>query len=83
MALQLLIENAIQHNVITQANPLTIRMYTNAGMLCVENNLQAKDASASLGIGLQNLANRYRLLADKAIVIEKNEAVFRVKLPIL
>ena len=83
MALQLLIENAIQHNVITQANPLTIKIYTDADMLCVENNLQPKETSGSFGIGLKNLANRYRLLAGKEIVIEKDEHHFRVKLPIL
>ncbi|HAS40557.1 MAG TPA: hypothetical protein DCS93_08760 [Microscillaceae bacterium] len=83
MALQLLIENAIQHNIITQTLPLTIRLYTEADRLCVENNLQPRETADSLGIGLQNLANRYRLLTGKEIVIEKNECWFRVKLPIL
>lgn len=83
MALQLLIENAIQHNIITQASPLVVRIYAQTGLLCVANNLQPKETSGSFGIGLQNLANRYRLLVNKEIVIEKDKTHFCVKLPLL
>lgn len=83
MSLQLLVENAIRHNVITHTSPLTIKVFIENNMICVNNNLQEKESSDSFGIGLQNLANRYRLLAQKDIIIAKDEHSFSVKLPLL
>lgn len=83
MSLQLLVENAIRHNVITHTSPLTIKVFIENNMICVKNNLQEKESSDSFGIGLQNLANRYRLLAQKDIIIAKDEHSFSVKLPLL
>jgi two-component system LytT family sensor kinase len=84
MSLQLLVENAIQHNVITKKTPLHIRIFAEKEMICVENNLQEKEAGEeSFGIGLQNLSNRYRLLSQKDIIITKDKQKFRVKLPLL
>lgn len=83
MSLQLLIENATQHNIITKAAPLTIMIFIEDNMLCVMNNLQSKEASEGLGLGLQNLTNRYRLIADQDIVILKAKDHFKVKLPLL
>jgi sensor histidine kinase YesM len=78
MSLQLLVENAIQHNVITSETPLNIYMY-----LFVENNLQEKNAVESFGIGLVNLNNRYKLITNTEIIIERESALFRVQLPII
>ncbi len=84
MSLQLLVENAIQHNVITRATPLHIHVYIVGDMICVENNLQEKEAGVvSFGIGLQNLSNRYQLLSQKDIIITKDKQKFAVKLPLL
>ena len=83
MSLQLLVENAIQHNIITQASPLSISILIKNEMICVDNNLQKKDTTESFGIGLENLANRYRLLAQKEIIIEKDELKFSVSLPLI
>ena len=83
MSLQSLVENAIQHNVLTKAAPLTINIFTKDNMICVENKLQKKDRSDGLGLGLENLANRFHLLAQKDIIIEKNQHHFRVRLPLL
>jgi two-component system, LytTR family, sensor kinase len=83
MSLQLLVENAIQHNLITQASPLSINIFIKNNMICVENNLQKKETTESFGIGLENLANRYRLLAQKVIFIEKDELIFSVSLPLI
>ncbi|MFT6054961.1 MAG: sensor histidine kinase YesM [Roseivirga sp.] len=83
MSLQLLIENATQHNIITTAAPLIIRILVNDDMLCVENNLQPKEESQGLGLGLQNLTNRYQLIADRDIVIFRSETSFKVKIPLL
>lgn len=83
MSVQLLVENATQHNVITKAAPLTIKIFLEDDMLCVENTLQEKDESEGLGLGLQNLTSRYRLIAGQNIIILKTENTFKVKLPLL
>lgn len=83
MSLQLLVENAIQHNVITQVKPLNIAIFVENECLVVSNNLQEKDLMEGFGLGLQNLSNRFRLLAEKDIQIEKNTDTFTVKLPLL
>jgi len=82
MSLQLLIENAIQHNVITQASPLNISIFVEKNMLCVANNLQEKEQVESFGIGLKNLTNRYKLLTKKEISIQRSHSSFIVKLPL-
>lgn len=83
MSLQFLVENAVQHNVMTQNTPLTIKFFVTDKWIVVENNLQEKKGTNGLGLGLKNLSSRYRLLAQKDIVIEKDEHQFRVKLPLL
>ena len=52
MTLQLLIENAVKHNVASRHRPLTIRLYTNGDDLWVTNNLQLKDKSENTGVAL-------------------------------
>lgn len=83
MSLQLLVENAIQHNVITQAKPLKITIFVEDDHVVVRNKLQEKEKMESFGLGLKNLSNRFQLLAGKDIVIEKNSKTFIVKLPLL
>lgn len=83
MSVQLLIENAVKHNEISNRNPLTISICTEGDMLVVCNRIQAKrQSSAGPGIGLDNLAKRYRLLWQKEIQISAEEGMFCVKLPL-
>lgn len=82
MSLQLLVENAIQHNVITQKSPLKIIIYIENNMIWVTNNLQEKEYVDSFGIGLKNLTNRYKLLTKNEIIIERTSSKFIVKLPL-
>jgi LytS/YehU family sensor histidine kinase len=83
MALQLLAENAIQHNSITSSAPLKIKIFNDDNMICVENNLQKKETGNSTGIGLNNLLKRYQLIANKVITIKENKDRFIVKLPVI
>jgi len=83
MSLQLLVENAIQHNVITKSTPLTIKVFIENDMICIENNLQEKESTDSFGMGLENLASRYSLISQKDIIINKDNHKFSVKLPLL
>jgi len=83
MSLQVLVENAIQHNIITNQKPLYIRVKVVRGMLEVSNKLQEKEENEGLGLGLKNLSNRFKLLAQKDITIKKDENEFIVILPLL
>ncbi|MGB4774117.1 MAG: histidine kinase [Daejeonella sp.] len=84
LALQLLIENVIKHNVSSLSKPLYISIYTEQGFLVVKNNLQLKeDTSEGTNTGLQNITNRYAFLSEKDIVIKKTEKDFIVCLPLL
>ena len=84
MTLQILIENAVKHNIISKDKPLFIRIYEDEGRIVVENNLQPKmTTEVSTGIGLENIRKRYRLITKEEPVIEKTEDVFRVKLPVI
>jgi len=84
LSLQLLLENAVKHNVVTSSKPLYIKVYEENGMLVVDNNLQEKQVvKKSSGVGLQNIQQRYGILTDKQVEIIKSDSDFRVKLPLL
>lgn len=83
MSVQLLIENAIKHNEISNRRPLTITIRTEGNVLLVCNPLQPKrQAVSGPGIGLDNLAKRYWLLWQKEIQISTEEGRFCVRLPL-
>lgn len=85
VALQLLIENAIKHNVATTNKPLHIGIRANGKHeLVVTNNLQPKiTKEPSSNIGLQNINKRYGLLFHKAIDIVQSNNSFAVTLPLI
>lgn len=83
-ALQVLIENAIKHNLFTSESPLRINVQMNGQYLKVSNIIKLKTyAHNSTGIGLKNLSQRFKLICNKEIIIENNQAVFTVKLPLI
>lgn len=84
LSLQLLLENAVKHNIVTSDRPLVIKVYEEKGMLVVVNNLQEKHVvKRSTGVGLQNIKQRYAVLTDKTLVVERSETGFTVRLPML
>ena len=84
LSLQLLLENAVKHNVVNSARPLHIRIYEENGFLYVSNNLQEKAVvKKSSGVGLQNIRQRYAILTKKEMQIFKNDSEFKVRLPML
>ncbi len=86
MTLQVLIENAVKHNIVSPKHPLTIEITScSEGFLHVRNNLQErseKDSSSS-GVGLANITTRYEHLAQKSLEIKRTEDSFTVILPLL
>ena len=84
LSLQLLLENAVKHNVVTSSRPLRIKVFEENGNLVVKNNLQEKQVvRKSSGVGLQNIKQRYDILSDKRVYIQKTTKDFSVSLPIL
>lgn len=82
--LQILIENAIKHNVISKANPLTISIVANGEGVTVQNNLQLKNSVESTGIGLSNLFARYSALNHhRTVEISNEDNYFTVFLPFI
>ena len=84
ITLQLLIENAIKHNVINSDEPLMIHIETTGkDTVKVSNAIQPKiTAESGEGIGLANLIERYKLLFDKEVVITQN-GTFTVEIPLI
>lgn len=84
LSLQLLLENAVKHNTVTSNKPLHIKIYEDGDSLVVENNLQAKQiVKKSSGVGLNNIKQRYDLLTNKKININKEANRFTVAIPML
>lgn len=83
LSLQPLLENAAKHNVATAENPLVVSIFTENKCLVVSNNLQEMAVpESSTGIGLANLNERFRLLVNREIEIERTNMIFVVKLPL-
>lgn len=84
LSLQLLLENCIKHNVVSEAKPLHIKISIESGQLVITNNLQKKEVLQDRkGVGLQNIVNRYGILTKRKVLVEENENEFKVLLPIL
>lgn len=81
--LQLLIENAVKHNIVSQRKPLSIFVFLQDEFLVIQNNLQPKQIySVPSGLGLNNISQRYKLILGKDISIEKKQDNFMVFLPL-
>ena len=84
LSLQILMENAIKHNIISAERPLRINVFTENGNLVVSNNLQMKNQiTESTGIGLDNIRNRYLLLGERQMRVIENGADFTVSIPLI
>ena len=84
MSVQLLVENAVKHNTISDKQPLVLRIYCTDNLLWVENSVNKKESKEkNTGIGLKNLQARYQYMTGKSIVIENTRRTFRVGLPLI
>ncbi len=83
LTLQMLVENAVKHNIVNEGNQLKIQIKPTNGFLEVRNNKTVKrPETKSLKIGLKNIISRYELLVNKPVKIEDYED-FTVKLPLI
>lgn len=84
MAFQMLVENCVKHNVLTQTKVLKIDIFEENQYIVIKNNLQPKNSlDTSHKVGLQNLSHRYEFLGNKNILIDNDGQYFTVKLPII
>lgn len=85
LSLQLLLENAIKHNIVSEQNPLHISITKEGKNLTVSNNLQPKPQAESdgCGVGLKNIISRYRILSREVPTVQRTDDEFKVELPLL
>jgi two-component system LytT family sensor kinase len=84
VTLQILIENAIKHNIVDKSSPLSIDISSIGNYLVVSNNLQGKKiVESSNKQGLDNLKSLYRFLTDNPVVVEQTDTRFAVKVPLV
>ena len=85
LSLQMLVENAIKHNVISSVCPLIIEIsLSKNSYILVKNNIQKRQQEeTSSGLGLQNIRNRYKFLSDKEIEVMESADYFSVAIPLL
>ncbi|RKS13765.1 2TM domain-containing protein [Flavobacterium sp. 120] len=84
LSLQLLLENTVKHNVVSEQRPLHIRIYIEGDYLAVQNDYQKKEVlQERQGVGLQNIVNRYGIITNRKVLIIQNEKTFTVKIPLL
>ncbi|GAB3275854.1 hypothetical protein GCM10027347_49380 [Larkinella harenae] len=84
LTLQMLVENAVKHNMMLAEQPLTIVIETVDGFLRVQNTLQRKNIRVeSNHVGLSNIASKYKLLAQPTPTIEERDGFFVVQLPLI
>jgi two-component system LytT family sensor kinase len=84
VTLQILIENAIKHNIVDKNSPLAIDISSIGNYLVVSNNLQTrKTVEASNKQGLDNLKSLYSFMTDNPVVVEQTDTRFSVKVPLV
>jgi len=83
LALQMLVDNCIKHNVISTKNPLFIKIFDDGKCITVVNNLQLKQTEESTGQGLKNIEGRYRFISNEPIKIVSEEKQFSVTIPLI
>ncbi|RYD57330.1 MAG: hypothetical protein EOP56_08455 [Sphingobacteriales bacterium] len=84
LALQLLVENAIKHNIVSKAKPLTIKIVATDNSITIGNPIQPKlSKEKGAGLGLMNIRKRYSLLSKKQIYFGAINNEFVVKLPLI
>jgi len=83
LSLQVLLENAIKHNIVNESNPLKIEILNENTSLIVRNNIQPKISGNSTGLGLKNLVKRYALISNLEPTFTVVNNLYVAKLPLI
>lgn len=84
LSLQMLVENAIKHNIISKEFPLTISIYSkNENYIAVTNNLKRKHSVNTGRFGLENIKSRFEFFTSNPLIISENESDFTVEIPVI
>jgi len=84
LSLQMLMENAIKHNVISKEFPLIIDIFTkNENYLVIKNNLKKKPAFNTGKTGIENIRSRFEFFTSRPLIIEESETHFTVEVPVI
>jgi two-component system, LytTR family, sensor kinase len=83
MTLQLLVENAVKHNVASRKTPLWVEIKAENNEISVTNNFQPKEEHDGTGVGLKNIASRYEFLSGRRVKILKDNQQFKVVIPLI
>ena len=84
LTLQLLVENAVKHNRMSNKEPVVVHIEARGEDLVVWNTLHPRPQNeASTGFGLQNIVNRYTLLTPRRVRITEEAGAFTIQIPLL
>ena len=84
MTIQMLIENAVKHNIVSKKKRLTIKINKLGDYMVISNNLQKKQVKEySSELGLKNIKSRYAFVSDREVVVEETNEFFMVKIPLI
>ncbi|HBH47955.1 MAG TPA: hypothetical protein DDX98_04915 [Bacteroidales bacterium] len=84
MTIQLLIENAVKHNIVSRKKHLKIKVFSEDDYLVVSNNIQLRPVKEySSGIGLTNIKSRYAYLNNNQVIVQETDTDFIVKIPLI
>lgn len=85
LSLQLLIENAVKHNVLSSEEPLEIQVYTDTDKYIhvVNPNRPKRTEGEGSGTGLQNIRNRFKAFSKKDVLVNEGANEFSVSLPLI
>jgi LytS/YehU family sensor histidine kinase len=84
LTLQMLIENAVKHNIVSDSKPLSVDIFNDDDHIVVKNPLQEKVVKEKgNNMGLRNISSRYMALCGKEVGIYNTDGAFTVKIPII
>jgi LytS/YehU family sensor histidine kinase len=84
MTLQMLVENALKHNVVSREHPLVVTIRSEGDLLLVSNTIRPRTTSPrSTGFGLHSIQRRYQALTERPIVIDRDKGRFTVAIPLV
>ncbi len=84
LAMQILLENAFKHNIISEDEPLEVKVWREKDYILVQNKLQQRNTiNQPGGIGLETIKKRYEMLSSKPLLINSENGYFTVHIPVI